>query len=334
MAAVSQPGAPDLEGEERALLWLRLRLQRVICQLFYIEAITMTKISLEFDSDHLQKEIAKGAKLFANKKIGILSSIALPDKLVAAFDAGYTTKHHKRKGNSTYTAATIQNNETDLINDGCEFIAAVGGSIVLAAIFSTSQVYFVSLVGAMPKDIGTHCQGGVSLESWASNKDRIDLVKSKLSLANADNIALYRNANSAMASDEAAAWTEQVRPSAAQIYNSSGNYNTDFNGAGAIIPAGVQGIVVSSDPTFQNNKNDLVTAINTWVGAQANRYVVYPLQIYREVATGPATTKSTLYGPDLYQAYYKLGQLARDASNSDEHAYIGFEVARNLTLHL
>jgi hypothetical protein len=294
----------------------------------------MTKISFEIDPDQQHKDLPKASKLLAApKKVGVLSSIALPDKLLAAFDAGYTTKRHKHKGNSTYNAATIRTNEADLISDGCEFIAAVGGSIVLAAIYSTSPIYFVSLVGAMPKNIGGYCQGGVSLESWASNKDRIDIVKRKLALANADNIALYRNDKSDMAGDEAADWTLQVAPSTAKIYPTSGNYNTDFNG-GALIPASIQGIVVSSDPTFQQNKNDLVAAINTWVGAQANRYVVYPLQIFREATQPPATTKSTLYGPDLYQAYYKLGQLARDASNSDEHAYIGFEVARNLTLNM
>src|SRR5215831_17582674 len=285
--------------------------------------LAMVKLTLELDGGQ-QQDFGWGptaAPRFLNpKKVGLLSSIDLSLDLVAAFDAGLSVQRFGAKGKASYDPSKIQQYEADLKNGGTEFIAAVGGSIVMAAIInSTTPLPFVSLVGAMPKDIGAFCLGGVSLESWASNKDRIAILKSKLSLANADNVALYRNTQSAMAPDEAADWTLQVAPSAANIIPTSGNYNTDFSS----IPAAIQGIVVSSDPTFQQNKDALVAAINTWVGAAANRYVVYPLQIYSRAAQPPATTESTLYGPDLYQAYYKLGQLARDAAASG--AYIGFE---------
>jgi hypothetical protein len=298
----------------------------------------MVKLTLELDGGQ-EQDFAwgpKGGPRFLNpKKVGLLSSIDLPLDLVAAFDAGLAASHFGAKPNASYNSAKIQQFEADLKNGGTEFIAAVGGSIVMAAIINpTAPLPFVSLVGAMPKDIGAFCLGGVSLESWASNKDRIDIVKSRLSLKDAANVALYRNPASAMAPDEAADWNLQVAPLVANIVDTTGNYNGDFNGAGGApikVAAATQGIVVSSDPTFQQNKNSLVAAINTWLAAAANRYVVYPLQIYSRATPAPATN-STLYGPDLYQAYYKLGQLARDASASG--TYIGFEAARNLTLNM
>jgi hypothetical protein len=59
--------------------------------------------------------------------------------------------------------------------------------------------------------------------------------------------------------------------------------------------------------------------MDSWLNADAGRYVVYPSQIYGSPIasdlTGapqqPTAGRSTLYGPDLVAAYNLLGTLAR-----------------------
>jgi hypothetical protein len=293
----------------------------------------MAKIKFEVDTEDQEPKTSSDKGILPNpKKLGILSSISLPPNLLSSIDAGYGVSHREHAGDSGYNSTTIQQNATSLRNKGCEFIVAVGGLIVHTALNGGSPVKFVSLVGATPSNVGPDCLGGLSLESWASNKDRIDILMKKLSLtpAQLSSIGLYRNPSSTMHTDEKTDWDARISgPST--VIESSLSYNQDFNGIGgpSKIPAGIQGLVISADPQFQKNKNDLVAAANTWVTAAGpNRYIVYPLQIYLEAS--PARGKTTLYGPDLYQTYYRLGQLARSASDTGTN--VGFDQAPNLTV--
>jgi hypothetical protein len=300
----------------------------------------MARIAIEIDTEQQARTLFSGGSRFTSpKQLGILSSISLYSGFVSAIEAGYNATHHKHLDAIGYNSGNLQSNFSDLKNKyNCDFVAAVGGLIVHSAIYSLNVLPFVSLVGAMPSNVGQYCRGGVSLESWASNPDRIAIALAKLAPLvagiTAANIGLYRNSASSMASDEANNWTGYT-----PVINSTANgYAMDFNGGphtASIIPASIQGIVISADPTFQSDKNSLVAAVNTWLSAPGtNRYVVYPSQIYIEASPNqPLSTKSTLYGPDLYQAFYKLGQLAQNSSNNN-NAYVGFDRAPNLTLHL
>jgi hypothetical protein len=293
------------------------------------EITIMPLISIEFDRDTAQREAySQRSRITGSKKLGILSSITLQADFISAIETGFGSPHYKHDDQLGYIAQNIQQNgQADLKSKGCDCIVAVGGTIVHNAI-NSSNLPFVSLVGAMPSAVGSNCCGGVSLESWASNQTRANILMSKLALNSTQNIALYRNNQSGMQNDEMNDWNSY----AATIYNSTFNYNADFTGG--LVANNTQGIVVSADPRFQNDKDLLVAAISAWLGTpHTNRYVIYPLQIYIESNAQQTAGKTTFYGPDLYQAYYKVGQLAQNSFNSND-AYVGFDVAPNLLLHI
>jgi hypothetical protein len=291
-------------------------------------------------------ESSGAPRVLTPKQLGILSSIPVPNDLKNALEAGYGATGKKREA-SSYLPDKIHDAGVDLKNtDHCDIIACVGGSIVHSAIRGDAPLPFVALVGAMPATIGQYCLGGISLESWASNRERILAVTTRTPITLA-NIALYRNPNSGMALDEATDWNKTIASlsagAAAPIVIDSTSvfgtprYNLNFNTA-SIIPANVQGIVISADPLFLSQMDQLVAATKTWLAAGAARYVVFPLQIYAEsigaitAGVSPAG-QITLYGPDLYQAYYKLGQLAQVAQANPTYK-LGFDRAANLTVHL
>jgi len=300
----------------------------------------MRKIAIDIDAENRESKTLLDKAISASpQQLGILSSITLTPKLRAAIEAGYNSvKGNPSRDASGYNLANISANGRALVSGdpahgipSCQFVVAVGGSIVHSAISASSSVSFVSLVGAIPVNVSSSCLGGVSLESWASNRDRVAILLAKLGTPTPpiSSIVLYYNPASKMCGDEEADWDAFNPPVAGAVTRvpTTNNFQGDFTG----ISPNVQGLVISADPFFQDHKSDLVNAANAWVStAGTNRYVVYPLQIYGEVA--PIHGKTTLYGPDLYQAYFRLGQLARSAS--DNQAYVGFERALNLTAHV
>jgi hypothetical protein len=98
--------------------------------------------------------------------------------------------------------------------------------------------------------------------------------------------------------------------------NNATHYLADLNGA----DGGIGTMIVSADPFFQDTKDRLIDAANTWVaGAAAGaRYVCYPLKDFankRGVTPTPGT--ASWYGPCLSDAYQTLGivaSLALDAT--------------------
>jgi hypothetical protein len=200
------------------------------------------------------------------------------------------------------------------------------------SIKADTDVPFVALVGDVPDDPGK-CLGGVSLESWKSNKERVDFLLQKLALPATDvyKIGLYRSTSSQMQKKEYDDWIT-YNPDyggVSRVINSNGQYEQELNSSASIVPNNIRALVISADPMFQNNKAPLVAAANKWASGQtagANRHVVYPLQVYGEVfASG--VTGVTLLGPDLYDAYRLLGFCAKEAA--DIGKFMGFVRAAN-----
>jgi hypothetical protein len=304
------------------------------------------RINIEIDtqdrSPQAQSEGSQGSgALFplARKKLGVLSSIGLSTDLLDALDFGFGYSNRKHREKTGYGQGPIRQKRTELVStENCDVIASVGGQIVLDTIKADTSVPLVALVGNIPADPG-NCLGGVSLESWKSNKDRIQFLLTKLGLPAGDvyKIGLYRNPNSKMATDEADDWRAQNPDygGVSRIIDSTGNYDLDLNGgvAPSIVPANIRALVISADPIFQDNKAALVAAADKWASGQtggANRHVVYPLQTYAEAITTDVdvTGRVTLLGPDLYEAYRLLGYLAREAAEIGRK--MGFVRAANL----
>lgn len=213
--------------------------------------------------------------------------------------------------------------------NSCAVIAAVGGTITSTAVHGDTGQTYVSLGGSVISD--PNVKGGVSLQSYKLNKARKDYLKG-LSGGGTNyddtNIYLYRNQNSAMAGDEAAAWgagnAGTIIPSLAGAAGAGTNdptrFATDFSAGGSLDPAKpAKGLIISDDPFFRSSRGELIKQVNSWLNADASRYVVYPSQFYGSPIvsdlTGapqpPTAGQSILYGPDLVAAYNLLGTLAR-----------------------
>jgi len=256
--------------------------------------------------------------------IGVVSSIEFPRYLRKAFRKGVNDpdvrikyKHvlgYDDQLNSLTAAINRLNSDQDI-----GVIVTVGG---LAA-YEAARVYagnhaspkpFLSLTGATPPSQPNSFLGGVSLESFATNKDRRTHLTSKGH--SVGNICLLYNDNSGMKAGELGEWpntaTLPVFIGNLQGKNDSSTYDKDFS---TKIANTVTALVISADPFFQDTMDDLISAANKWVKNGASRYICYPMQEYQNADgdPGPEPGKSTLLGPDLRLAYKRLGMQVANA---------------------
>jgi len=297
----------------------------------------MAKVTIEIDtgSDHEHGSSGKPHPMLpaaaANKKIGILSSISLDtvisDTNLTLYDAyknglnDRNADHQKgdKKGYKGDLKTTI-----DGFNSDRDLIVTFGGSITYKAAAANSAVNFVSLVGRKP-DVFPNppslFRGGVSLDSFNANRDRLTLlmdgsITGGISFAK-DKIGLFCNKNSDMNQAETDNWNKLVgkpQGDTSQIIFAGNNgggdndiaaYSNNFTDANN---AGLKALVVSADPFFQDTKNDLISAANKWIDAGGALYICYPSLNYRNIFQPaqfqPRQGHCTLYGPKLEDAYF------------------------------
>jgi hypothetical protein len=312
----------------------------------------MATINIHIDAQETEmrsetNNLIKDVHPLAANKAGLLSSYAILPTLEQAFAYGFGSSPAKRNGK--YVSGDLKQAKKDLKKlDKCNVIATIGGGVVFNAISAeTDNPTFVSMFGDMPDltpdGIG-NCLGGISLESWASNEDRIGHLTSKLT-CNANEIGLYYNRNSAMSGQEVANW-DQISPpiagvSSAKYFtgglpgppptNDAAAFTADLVTNATFFPARVRALVISADPFFAENMDLLIDAANAWIARDpAHRYVCYPTQGYQNLnsAHKPTPSKSTVYGPDLVTVYQVLGFLAKSAIENS--AVSGFFTAANL----
>jgi hypothetical protein len=316
-----------------------VRLQRLNAKKYYFANIArysedkMAHIKIEIDTE--SNDHKSGQRLLTpspKNKIGIVSSIKYTPELKKAFEAGVNNnqilknsddnKDYKRHDTSALNAS-ISN-----FLGRADLIVTVGGSIAYDAAVATipltdnpaTQMHFLSLLGAVPGNAPDSFWGGVSLESYTSNADRIGLLTT--AVGNQALVGLLRNKNSSMVDDEAFAWNGVTGNN---NYYYAGTDASDKNdgsvaafssGFAAATAAGMKGLVVSADPHFQNSRDNFVSAANAWLLADGTRYICYPSLNFNDASTPPKGTQSILYGPHLLHAYNLLGQLAAAALNS------------------
>jgi hypothetical protein len=305
----------------------------------------MTNIKIEIETEdgtstHGAKQptqlMAGKVGLVSAGKVGLLSSINLSSDLFTAFTGALGVSNPSTQQGLGYKLADILAGRDILQNtNNCTTIATAGGLITCSALArAAGSVPFVSLVGTVPATLGK-CQGGVSLESFKSNKER----KAYLANLHCATIILLSNPNSAMHNAESTAWGAA---GFVESYvggggtNAAANFAWDFLGDGGPHPPQIPatantGIVVSDDPYFQANRASLIWYANQWLQADATRFIVYPSQIYGESVlyagnntyVTPRAAQSILFGPDLVQAYTLLGILANYLANNN-NANVGF----------
>ena len=258
----------------------------------------------------------------APKKLGVLASIDLTKLSPELFDDiedGYgatRTAHH-----ISVLPGELISKKNDLITNGrCEILTTVGGLYVNKGIDdgAATNVEFVSLVGEIPAlSAGSKCVGGVSLETVNTNAARRANLLAKPGIISRSMIGLYRpdpgTPPTQVSIDEKREWNDDPR-----IFVSTLNFDQDLNG-GVLIP-GIKALVISAAPAFLlgDNMSALVKAANKWLSNDQTRFIVYPLQNYKEANPKPQATPAssgakriTFLGPDLHYACELLGAAAR-----------------------
>jgi hypothetical protein len=296
----------------------------------------MTKIAIHIDTEDSRSfDDAQSRRPRSANKVGLLSTIPISPAQFAGFANGFGSPSSSipKADNLTYAPGAIRQGKNTLKNfpHNCNVLAVTGGLAAYTAIFAeTDNPPFVCLVGQVP-DLHTlgNCSGGISTDGWRSNKAKRDYLIAKG--YNANDIGLYYNPNSGVATDEVADWKTFNPPTTVKAFSGAGGDSTtptnddskfavDFAGG---LFAGLTAIVVSADPFFQASMEKLISAANSW-----NGYVCYPLQDYKNLnGTQPKANKATLHGPDLTVAYTVLGALAQGAADNPHQ---GFFIASNL----
>jgi hypothetical protein len=257
-----------------------------------------------------------------SKKIGVVSPIksghfkAVFEDGVKSIVSGVTFKYQDDLG---YDQKKLE----DAVTSFCSapnlvgLIVTFGGMMANAAADNKSSVPFLSLVGATPTDRSSCSYGGVSLQTTAQDADRVQyLVNQK----GATKISLYYNKNSSLSGAELVVWgalsaqyPKVVNPTPIAAFTGP-NDSAQYASSVMNIPDGA--VVISADPYFQDTKDDLIAALNSWVNPDdaANNYVCYPLYEYRNLGgTRPISGHATLLGPRILDCVGDLGNLAGDA---------------------
>jgi hypothetical protein len=256
--------------------------------------------------------------------IGVLSSISFSGtKLADAFHSGLCRPeiYVTIKDNCGYHPQSLHKGLHALNNDvHVGLIVTAGGLVVAqeAAKATGATLPFISLIGGTPGAFPSmgqgYFRGGVSLETFAHNPHRVAHLRG-LGIPE-DRICLLSNPNSFMAPAEMGAWVAAGRgpvisagasPGMGSV-NSAATYAPAF---AAIEAANMQAVVVSADPFFKETMEDLIDVANRWLAGGKGRRIVYPLHDYENPAGKCRPSAGhTLHGPDLYEAYELLGQIA------------------------
>ena len=151
---------------------------------------------------------ASMAKTFASEKVGLLTSIALSNDLLAKFREGLGDPSHDVKPDApSYKRQNTKNGHADLKgNNNNKVTAAVGGLVTLDAIKDDDNPPIVALVGSVPDFNVNNLRGGVSLESYNSNAERKNYLKGLGAAYTDTTIVILTNVNSTMHGKERANW--------------------------------------------------------------------------------------------------------------------------------
>ncbi len=200
-------------------------------------------------------------------------------------------------------------------NAAVGLIVTVGGLVSAVSALKYSTKPFLSLIGAKATQfsgaITGQFYGGVNLHTLNDNATRVNYLTTKGFLPG--EICLLSNPNSSMAPVEtgAAQWPSPPRGRVIQastdqeILNAFASFQNDAN---------LRAMIVSADPFFQDDKENLIGAANG-----SGKYVCYPLQIYANTggAHQPNAGRHTKHGPSLATEYYNLGVKANSVITHD-----------------
>jgi hypothetical protein len=265
--------------------------------------------------------------------IGVVSTITfVSTDWEYAFTAGLDDETWYLQGavqqNVGFTSAALQTAVGTVNSNGSvTHVVTVGGlaAAIAACAYGNANAGakpFLSLVGGTSADFpGTappaSFQGGVSLESFSHNGDRLDHLTGRdgrgaHQLQDQD-IALLINPDSAVGTAEQLRWPSD----GGVIYTarSQTEIQTAFN---TFASSHHKAVIISADPFFTQNMEYLIQQANP-----KNKHVCYPFQEYKNTGAGkthPKHNNHTLHGPSLSDAYTRLGAIVSDIINNGNTA--------------
>jgi hypothetical protein len=165
---------------------------------------------------------------------------------------------------------------------------------------TVKSVPFISLAGGtagFTDAPGGSFLGGVCLDAYKHDTDRINHLIKILSLSSADQVCLlYNGKNSAFVAPETIIFTYKQNADLDQsnINNAANVYKEAFNNIGTLTDdngnlPGIEAVVVSADPFFTQTRDKLTTAAGNFP-----YHVCYPLKEYK---SGAKAEHSTIHAP-------------------------------------
>jgi hypothetical protein len=333
--------APRLqsEGDFRPAQKMAIVRRRILDNL---QGLNMTKIRIEIDTESGFHELSRsllpmagqpsivvvspikmrGTTLETNFSAGVASraTITIKDKL----DYKHDDRSEMEKVIKTFSNANL--------------IVTAGGTMAYEAAAdkidpdSSSPQRFFSILGPTPQPYHKKFKGGVTL-GVISHKDRAQkIIEASNNQISANQIAYIYNANNDVYDDPKQLYQYNERDTwinnnTYATGNDTGGKNNENNFDLSGLPNTIKGIVISCDPFFQDHKDKLIAAVNTWIGADATKFVCYPFFAYKQGAL--KANQSMIYGPDLDDAYYTTGQLAGNYLQSSTELPVTIMPARN-----
>jgi hypothetical protein len=198
-----------------------------------------------------------------------------------------------------------------------DLIVTLGGLVVAEyALKYVKNVPFISLFGGrladFPGTLTGQFYGGVALEAFDFNNERMRYLKGPKHKFDESLICLLINPNSGCYNEEKANW-RFLGPT----INASNNQ--EIKDAFSKIDKNLEAMVVSADPIFTANMDDLVDAANN-----TGLHMCYPFQEYSNSngSKKPKKGKHTLHGPSLAEAHTRLGEMAAWIVNNNKPASV------------
>jgi hypothetical protein len=254
-------------------------------------------------------------------KIGLVSSIALPNNLLDAvrlplLNGGHTVSYEHASGDYDANSKRKMKKAVRKIGNvaSLELVVAVGGLVAARAVSdyidAHDDIPFLICVGRAPNEGSSLWEndqfiGGINLDTANQNTSRATALMQRHPslISNVSSVCLLYNKNSHMAAREAKEWSffgptkESCVDQAA--YDPS-HFASDFTATS--LPRGTQAMIVSSDPFFASKAADLTAAARAW-----GKPVCYPNELYKASAL---PGMSMIYGPNLEAAYGALSAKA------------------------
>jgi hypothetical protein len=311
---------------------MRMRVQRVGSKCFIDTRAGESEMAKNAKSKSKGTKARKRRPVVVRDAVGIISTISITREMKQAINNGLANPGVRLKFSyvGSYKPNKMKNKFKKFNNNNnIKLVLTLGGNKTYEAAVQFSQKPFVSMAGITPNAPPALCKGGINLNSTGGNQARVDhltgLGKTK------SKIGLLCNQNSAMNAAEEQDWKNNINMPAGNIFHAGKDTTADENDTDTydaaftnIKAAGMQAVIVSADPFFQETMDELVADAN-----DSGVYITYPLQDYNKAWEPPTMGNATLQGPDLLMAYSQLGAVAATALTGGTPGFLSANSATN-----